>query len=100
MQFIIGVIFGIVQRHAFSENGVTPWLILLYSLLFYPLLNSFFDDRFFSILSSWIQYSFWSYLLMSDSAMLSMEKSMSSKRISMLPSLDNSRGYLGEYIVR
>ena len=53
IQFFIGLVYGVVFKKA---NRGNPFYIFLYGIFLYPLLMQGFQDQYFSLLSTWIQY--------------------------------------------
>lgn len=60
IQFILGIIYGYLYRKMIGMKFI--W-IYLYALSVYPLVMQFFQDQYFSLLSTWIQYSIWGIVL-------------------------------------
>lgn len=54
--FIFGVFYGKVYRLARAGSRV---FILCFALSLYPLFMQFFQDQYFTLLSTWVQYSAW-----------------------------------------
>jgi oligosaccharide repeat unit polymerase len=54
--FVIGALQGKVYRLA--RAGSAQFMIL-FALLLYPLFMQFFQDQYFSLMSTWVQYCFW-----------------------------------------
>lgn len=54
--FVIGFMQGKVYKLA--RSGSAPFMIF-YALLLYPLFMQFFQDQYFSLMSTWVQYSGW-----------------------------------------
>ena len=59
MQFIIGSVYGILYKKSFLRENGSLFAKVLLALLYFPLINQFFDDKYFSITSTWIQLTFW-----------------------------------------
>jgi oligosaccharide repeat unit polymerase len=59
IQVILGMIYGFVYKKAVITKTSKPFFIAVLSILYFPLINQFFDDKYFSILSTWIQLIFW-----------------------------------------
>lgn len=62
IQLILGMIHGFFYEKSILYRGINPFFIAVQSLLYFPLINQFFDDKYFSILSTWIQLLFWIWL--------------------------------------
>lgn len=62
VQLFLGVIHGYLYKKAILTKNINSFYIAVISLLYFPLINQFFDDKYFSMLSSWIQYIFWLWL--------------------------------------
>jgi oligosaccharide repeat unit polymerase len=54
--FMIGFMQGKVYKRA--RMGSSPFMIF-YALLLYPLFMQFFQDQYFSLMSTWVQYTGW-----------------------------------------
>ena len=61
VQFIIGSIYGILYKKSFLRENGSLFAKVLLALLYFPLINQFFDDKYFSIASTWIQLTFWTW---------------------------------------
>ncbi|MEK3760019.1 O-antigen polymerase [Paenibacillus sp. FSL P4-0338] len=59
IQVILGMTYGFIYKKAIINKKTTPFFIAVLSILYFPLINQFFDDKYFSILSTWIQLIFW-----------------------------------------
>ena len=53
IQFFFGLVYGLVYKKANRGNS---FYIFLYGIFLYPLLMQGFQDQYFSLLSTWIQY--------------------------------------------
>ncbi|MBI9065665.1 MAG: oligosaccharide repeat unit polymerase [Salinivirgaceae bacterium] len=62
MQLLMGMFYGVLYTHSTLSKKLNIFYIALLSILYFPLINQFFDDKYFSILSSWIQLFFWIWL--------------------------------------
>lgn len=62
IQFILGMIHGFLYKKSVLSKKINLFYIALQSIFYFPLINQFFDDKYFSILSTWIQYIFWFWL--------------------------------------
>ena len=62
IEFILGMIYGYLFKRVFRKQ--TDWIfgIIALSILMYPLINQFFDDRYFSVLSQWIKQFFFLWI--------------------------------------
>jgi oligosaccharide repeat unit polymerase len=56
IQFIVGMAHGVVYKKMTFKQ---PFWVYVFSLSLYPLLMQFFQDQYFSLTSSWIQYIFY-----------------------------------------
>ncbi|WP_296009646.1 O-antigen polymerase [uncultured Adlercreutzia sp.] len=63
IQGALGFVYGALDSSVLRSNCSAPATLIILCLMYYPLINSFFDDKFFSITSSWIQMLFWSFVL-------------------------------------
>lgn len=54
--FILGLMHGFLYRMADKGNF---FFIFIFSLSLYPLLMQHFQDQYFNLMSTWIQYTFW-----------------------------------------
>lgn len=57
---IVGSIHGVLYSNHFSQKKI--WVIL-YSLSIYPLIMQFFQDQYISLLSTWIQFIVYTFLI-------------------------------------
>src|SRR5438128_12375967 len=53
IQFFLGLFHGFLYKKIESRK---PIYIILYSISLYPLFMQFFQDQYFNLLSTWIQY--------------------------------------------
>jgi len=60
--FVLGFVHGLLYRLATVRNARAVW-VFLFSLSLFPLFMQIFQDMYFSLLSTWIQYSAISVLL-------------------------------------
>lgn len=74
IQFVLGMIHGFLYKKSILFKGISPFFIALQSLLYFPLINQFFDDKYFSILSTWIQYIFWIWLFTRNGFLITEKK--------------------------
>lgn len=63
IQFILGMIYGRLYRKSVARNSLNIKSIIWISMLMFPLINQFFDDKYTSIFSIWLQRGLWLYLL-------------------------------------
>lgn len=63
IQFILGMIHGFLFHKVRISKKNNIFLIIVFSIMMFPLFMQFFDDNYFSILSTWIQYIFWIWFL-------------------------------------
>jgi oligosaccharide repeat unit polymerase len=63
IQFILGMIHGFLFHKVRISKKNNIFLIILFSIMMFPLFMQFFDDKYFSILSTWVQYIFWIWFL-------------------------------------
>lgn len=64
IQMILGMFYGFLYKKVKTQSNLnTVFFINIFSLMIYPLFMHFFDDVYFSILSIWLQYYFWIWLL-------------------------------------
>ena len=56
MEFIFGLIFGFLYKRVHESDEVHLFEIIMISMLMYPLINQFFDDKFLSVTSQWLKY--------------------------------------------
>lgn len=59
IQLIIGMGYGVLYSRAVLTKKIRPFSVAILSMLYFPLVNQFFDDKYFSLLSTWIQMLFW-----------------------------------------
>jgi len=62
IQLFLGIFHGLLYKKVAFSKTSKPFYIALLSIFFFPLINQFFDDKYFSILSTWIQITFWIWL--------------------------------------
>ncbi len=55
---IFSFFIGLVHTFFFKNSKENESYLILNCLLFYPLLMSFFQDQYFTLMSTWIQYTF------------------------------------------
>ena len=67
IQFVLGIFYGVLYKKAILKGTFSPFYIAVLSIFFFPLINQFFDDKYFSILSSWLQMIFWIWFFTSKS---------------------------------
>lgn len=63
IQLFLGMFHGFLYRKANLASKSNLFYTIMFALLMFPLLNQFFDDKYISTLSSWVQYYFWTLLL-------------------------------------
>lgn len=56
IEFALGLLYGFLYSKTFSKGKVNLICLIGLCMLMYPLINQFFDDKYFSILSEWIKY--------------------------------------------
>ena len=56
MEFIFGLIYGRLYKKAMSKKTVSGFYVTALSMLMYPLVNQFFDDKYLSVAAEWIKY--------------------------------------------
>lgn len=62
IQFLLGIMYGLLYKKVVLRKSSNVFCIGLLSLMYFPLINQFFDDKYFSIMSTWLQLSFWLWL--------------------------------------
>lgn len=63
VEFLLGVLYGALYRKSFSKERTSVFSIVALSMLMYPLINQFFDDRYLSICSQWLKYMIFLWLI-------------------------------------
>lgn len=63
VQFILGIIYGKLYKNETDCNQFHLKSIIWLSMLTFPLINQFFDDKYMSIFSMWLQRGIWLHLL-------------------------------------
>ena len=71
IQFVIGVFHGFQYRQMCKMK---MWNIYLYSIFVYPLFMQFFQDQYFSLVSTWIQYLLIGFLILKTDILFRCEK--------------------------
>lgn len=61
VEIFLGIFYGKIYKNI-RKYQPSLFSIILLSMLLYPIVNQFFDDKIFSIFSIWIQRIFWLYL--------------------------------------
>lgn len=59
VELFLGFFYGKIYRRVRNEKCPTLFAIILFSMLIFPVVNQFFDEKIFSILSNWIQRMLW-----------------------------------------
>lgn len=59
IQFLLGLVYGNLYFKVYRKKEVKIKNILFLSTLYFPLLYQFFDDKYFSLTSTWIQIYIW-----------------------------------------
>lgn len=59
IEYILGIIYGKLYNNSALTKKINLFSIAMISILYFPLVGQFFDDMYFSRLSTWIQYIFW-----------------------------------------
>lgn len=72
IQLILGITYGILYINLFNKKGITRVIFL--SIAYYPLFMQFFQDQYLSLTSTWIQISFWLYLILHSGIFIKKEK--------------------------
>lgn len=62
IQLLLGVIHGFFYKKSVLTKNLNPFYVAFQSFLYFPLINQFFDDKYFSIFSTWIQLILWIWL--------------------------------------
>lgn len=62
IQLVLGMIHGFFYKESVLCNENKPFFIGIQSFLYFPLIDQFFDDKYFSIFSTWLQLIFWTWL--------------------------------------
>lgn len=73
IQFIIGIYHGITYKLKASKRPI--WMYL-FSLSIYPLIMQFFQDQYFSLTSTWIQYLIYGLILFKTNTFIIRKKDM------------------------
>jgi len=81
IQILLGVIYGYLYKKILLSRQTDIFYIALLSLLYFPLINQFFDDKYFSILSTWIQLIFWLWLFTSNGFMYKHQNELEKEKI-------------------
>ena len=55
IEFILGILYGYLFKRAFKYQSSEIFAIIALSMLMYPLINQFFDDKYFSVFWQWIK---------------------------------------------
>lgn len=63
MQFVFGLIYGKLYKNSFLVYKPNLFSRVMLALLFFPLINQFFDDKYLSITSTWLQLFFWVWFI-------------------------------------
>ncbi|KLU62675.1 hypothetical protein CEB3_c09870 [Peptococcaceae bacterium CEB3] len=56
VQYFIGILHGYLYKKAATKS---PLAVYFFSLSMFPLLMQFFQDQYFSLTSTWLQYALW-----------------------------------------
>lgn len=71
IQILIGVFHGFLYKKAVLKKNSSIFSIAIFSLFFYSLIMQFFVDQYMSLLSQWIQYAIWYYIISKSSIFIS-----------------------------
>lgn len=63
IEFFLGALYGILYKKSLSEKKTSVFSIVALSMLMYPLINQFFDDKYLSICSQWLKYFIFLWLI-------------------------------------
>ncbi|RKL61648.1 oligosaccharide repeat unit polymerase [Thermoanaerobacteraceae bacterium SP2] len=80
IQLVLGMIHGFFYKRSVLFKGIRPFFIGVQSLLYFPLIDQFFDDKYFSIFSTWVQLVFWTWLFTRKGFLISTNKTIDEKR--------------------
>lgn len=75
IQLFIGICYGWLYRKAVYSSQFNIFSIALLSMLYFPLINQFFDDKYISLTSTWIQSVFWLWLFSRREFLLTTDES-------------------------
>lgn len=63
IQTLLGIIHGYFYLKVRVSNKTNLFQLSIYLFIYFPLVNQFFDDKYFSIFSTWLQIFIWSFLI-------------------------------------
>lgn len=63
IELLLGVVYGQLYKRAFSPKKINSFAIIFLAMLMYPLINQFFDDKYFSVFSEWLKECIFLWLL-------------------------------------
>lgn len=63
VQFFLGLFYGVLYKRFMKNDTFHLATIIVLSLLIHPVVNQFFDDKFFSIMSHWVQRVFFVFIV-------------------------------------
>jgi len=55
VEFVLGMVYGLLYKKVRMSEYPSIFAIIMLSLLIYPMIGQFFDEKLFSIFSSWLQ---------------------------------------------
>lgn len=64
VELFLGIVYGKLYREVRMNNKVSIFAILMSSMLMFPLINQFFDEKIFSVFSMWVQRAFWIFVVL------------------------------------
>lgn len=62
VQLLIGVFYGWLYRKSVYLKEFSVFHVVILSMFYFPLVNQFFDDKYISLLSTWLQTFFWAWI--------------------------------------
>lgn len=64
IQFLFGVFYSFLYNRISKENGINKvYYVVSLSMLVFPLINQFFDDKYFSVLALWLHRFIFLFIL-------------------------------------
>lgn len=63
IQFLLGVVHGYFYLKVRILNKINLFQLSIFLFLYFPLVDQYFDDKYVSIFSTWLQIFIWTYLI-------------------------------------
>jgi oligosaccharide repeat unit polymerase len=63
IQFLLGVLHGYFYLKVRISNKINLFQLSIFLFLYFPLIYQYFDDKYISIFSTWLQIFIWTYLI-------------------------------------